>query len=110
MKQKKSKIAKKTVLLAMLSAVVLGLVSLFVGLGIYSDSLITDSIALTRSTATKAAAAAAHGTDTAGLSADVMGVYKSLTPEQRSMTGTEEYRQCFQSLNSVSGAGRPTKH
>lgn len=69
-------------------------------------SLITDSIALTRSTATKAAAAAAHGTDTAGLSADVMGVYKSLTPEQRSMTGTEEYRQCFQSLNSVSGAGQ----
>ena len=36
-----------------------------------------------------------------------MRVYNSLTPEQLSKVGTDEYRQLFKSLDSVSMKGQP---
>ena len=44
-----------------------------------------------------------NSADVIGLSEDVMGVYNSLTPEQRSRTGTEEYRTLFRQLETVTG-------
>ena len=99
-------ITTKTVWLSTLGFILIGLASLLVGLSIYSNSLMQESITSTRTTAGRAAASAQHGTDTVGLARDVMRVYDRLTPEQRSMNGTEEYRDFFRSLDSVSVKGQ----
>ncbi len=82
-------IATRTIWFAVLSSFVLGLASLMVGLYIYSNSLMQESVSRTRSTTSRAASSAQNGTDTVGLAADVMRVYNSLTPEQLSEVGTE---------------------
>lgn len=104
---KKTKhITTRTVWLSVLSSIAVGLASLLFGLGIYGNSLMRESITRARATTSRAASSAQHGADTAGLAKDVMTLYESLTDEQRSMTGTEEYRRIFESLESVSGSGK----
>ncbi len=98
-------VTTKTVLLVVLSSIVLGLASLFIGLSIFRDALLQGSISRACTTTARTATAAAHGADIEGLARDVMSVYENLTPEQRSMTGTEEYRQFFRSLDSVGKTG-----
>ncbi len=98
----KRSIAARTVWFSVISSVVLGLASLLVGLSIYGNSLIKESISRACSTCPRAASTAEHGTNTVGLAEDVMRVYNSLTPEQRSGVGTEEYRKRFEALDSVS--------
>ena len=106
MKQKKTKkIALKTVWFAVISSIVLGLASLCVGLAVFRKSVEEEAISRACTTTIRTAKAAEHAANTAGLARDVMEVYESLTPEQRSMTGTEEYRQFFESIESVSKAG-----
>lgn len=103
---KKAKhVATRTVLLSVLGSIVLGLASLLVGLSIYGNSLMQESISRTRTTVSTAESSVRNGTDTIGLVRDVMGVFNCLTAEQRSMTGTEEYRQLFAALDSVSVKG-----
>ena len=103
---KTERITARTVNLSVISSVVLGLVSLLVGLSIFSNSLMKDSVSRTRTTTSKAASSAEHIADIAGFAEDVMQLYESLTPAQRALTGTEEYRQYFQGLDSVSRQGQ----
>ena len=86
-----------------ISSIVLGVTILLVGLSIYGNSLLQDSIARACLATTRAEGSATHVLDTVGLTRDVMEVYDSLTPEQRSKTGTEEYRQLFQAVDSIGG-------
>lgn len=99
-------IARKTVLFTVIGCVVLGLASLLVGLQMHRDSLLEASMRVNRMTAARAAVVAQKAADTVGLAGDVMGVYRNLTPEQRSRTGTEEYRQYFRALESAGSPGR----
>ncbi len=99
-------IASRTVWLSVLSSVVVGLASLLVGLSIYGNSLMQESISRTRTMVSTASSSVRNGTDTIGLAGDVMRVYESLTDEQRRLTGTEEYRQHFDALESVSAHGQ----
>ena len=64
-----------------------------------------DSIARACLATTQAGGSATHALDTVGLTRDVMEVYDSLSPEQRSKTGTEEYRQLFQAVDSIGSVG-----
>ena len=108
MKTKQKKIAARTVRFAVIGSVVLGIATLLAGLLIYHNTLLQVSISRGRSTVVRAAAAVQNSADVIGLSEDVMGVYNSLTPEQRSRTGTEEYRALFRQLETVTspeGAG-----
>lgn len=101
---KKTKhVATRTVWFSVLSSVALGLTILLVGLSIYGNSLMQDAISRARFATTRAGGSASHAADTVGLARDVMEVYNSLTLEQRSKTGTDEYRQRFRALDSVSG-------
>ncbi len=107
MRQKKTKqkrIAIRTVRFAVIGSVVLGIATLLAGLLIYHNTLLQVSISRGRSTVVRAAAAVQNSTDVIGLSEDVMGIYSSLTPEQRSRTGTEEYRALFRQLETVTGS------
>ena len=104
--RKKRHITTRTVWLSVLGFILIGLASLLVGLSIYGNSLMQESIKSTRITTGRAAASAEHGADTVGLARDVMRVYDSLTPEQRSMNGTEEYRDFYRLLDSVSVKGQ----
>ena len=106
MKQKKTKqkkIAARTVRFAVIGSVVLGIATLLAGLLIYHNTLLQVSISRGGSTVVRAAAAVQNSADVIGLSEDVMGVYSSLTTEQRSRTGTEEYRALFRQLETVTG-------
>ena len=108
MKTKQKKIAARTVRFAVIGSVVLGIATLLAGLLIYHNTLLQVSISRGGSTVVRAAAAVQNSADVIGLSEDVMGVYNSLTPEQRSRTGTEEYRALFRQLETVTspeGAG-----
>ncbi len=101
---RRARIAVRIVLFAVISCIVLGVTTILAGLVIYADSLQQVFISRARSTAVRAAAAVQNSGDAAGLSADVMAVYNSLTREERSRTGTEEYRNLFRSAGS---AGNP---
>ena len=105
---KQKKIAARTVRFAVIGSVVLGIATLLAGLLIYHNTLLQVSISRGESTVVRAAAAVQNSADVIGLSEDVMGVYSSLTQEQRSRTGTEEYRALFRQLEAVTspdGAG-----
>ena len=107
-KTKQKKIAARTVRFAVIGSVVLGIATLLAGLLIYHNTLLQVSISRGESTVVRAAAAVQNSADVIGLSEDVMGVYSSLTTEQRSRTGTEEYRALFRQLETVTspdGAG-----
>ena len=81
--------------LTLLSGVILWIVSLAVGLYLYSRSLvrqyITQSYVLVRS----AALLTETAVDEDQFTREVMEIYRSLTPEERAQTGTEAYRQRF---------------
>ena len=83
-KPRRAKIAVRIVLFAVISCIVLGVATILAGLVIYADSLQQVFISRARSTAVRAAAAVQNSGDAAGLSADVMAVYNSLTREERS--------------------------
>ena len=105
-KPKQKRIAVRTVFFAVFSSIILGVTTLLAGLVIYNDSLQQVFITRARSTAARTATAAQKSKDTIGYSEEVMEVYNSLTPEQRARTGTEEYRDYFRSLESVSSPGQ----
>ncbi len=80
---------------ALMEAVVLGLVALAIGLGLYTVSLmnqyITEAFSLSRS----AAGILEKAADCETLSADVMEIYRGQSEEERQEIGTEKYRRRF---------------
>ena len=106
-KKPRTSLASKAVRGTVLSCVLLGLLAMAIGLGLYGSTLVQHSIRHAYETAAKAVTSATHGSDPVTLAKDVMGVYRSLTPEQRSQNGTEEYRQYFSVLDTVGRKGGP---
>ena len=105
--KRRHSLAAKTVHSTLLSCMLLGAVALIIGLGLYGSALVQRSISRAFETAGKAAISAEKGADSIGLSKEIMAVYRSLTPEQRAKTGTEDYRRFFSSLDAVSQKGGP---
>lgn len=75
--------------------VVLGLVILVIGLGLYSYTLTRQYVSHAYHLTRMASQPVENGTDSAELAEYVMSRYHSLTDEQRAMQGTDEYRDFF---------------
>ena len=95
----------KTIRSTVLSSVALGLVALIIGLSFYGYTLVHQYITRAFETAKLASVSAQKGADSISLSKEIMGIYRGLTEEERSQVGTEEYRQHFSGLESVTKKG-----
>ena len=85
----------------LLANVILGVIALLVGLGIYaftlSEQLISQSFRVARS----ATVSVFHGADAPSIAEAVMDVYYSLSEEELAGTGTEEYRSLYPELRGT---------
>ena len=88
-------IAGKTTWTVVLSCAVLGLVSLAIGLGVYSNQMIRMFIHHAYNTALHASLSLENGTEAEPYAKKIMEIYRSMTPEERAATGTQEYRERF---------------
>ena len=104
---KKQSLTTRTIRFTVLSSAALGLIALVIGLSIYGSSLVQHSINRACETAKGASVSAKNGADSITLAKNVMAVYRSLTPEQREKTGTEEYRRYFSDIDGVEEKGGP---
>ncbi|MBO4926228.1 MAG: serine/threonine-protein phosphatase [Clostridia bacterium] len=109
--KKRHSLAAKTVGRIILSSFLLGAVALLIGLLIYGSNLFRQSIDRACKTARLAVAAATNAADSIGLSKEIMGIYRGLTPEQRSLMESdaeadrETYRGFYTVLDSVTRKG-----
>ncbi|MBO4836543.1 MAG: PP2C family protein-serine/threonine phosphatase [Clostridia bacterium] len=101
--KRRRSLSVKTIHSTVKGSILLGLTVLVVGLGLYGSSLINQSIQTANNLASYASVSAIHGADSVNLAKQVMAIFRSLTPEQRAKTGTEEYRQYFSSIDTGSG-------
>ena len=102
-------IAEKTTWTAVISCAVLGLVSLAIGLGVYSNQMIHMFIHHAYNTALHAAVSVERGTDAELFAKGIMEIYRSLTPEERAMTGTPEYRERFAPADTGTETGESSR-
>ena len=79
----------------LMGALVLGLVTLVVGLTMYTYSLINQYIGESFGLASSTAVITDRWIDEEALSQRVMEIYRGLTDEERSKTGTAAYREKF---------------
>ena len=109
--KKRHSLAAKTVGRIILSSFLLGAVALLIGLLIYGSNLVRQSIDRACKTARLAVASATNAADSIGLSKEIMGIYRGLTPEQRSLMESdaeadrETYRGFYTVLDSVTRKG-----
>ncbi len=85
---------------SLMGSVVLGAVTLLIGLGLYTRALVGQYIDRAVSVAPSAAMSARHGVDSVSIVREVMRVYRGLSPEERAKTGTPEYRALFSHVES----------
>ena len=90
-----------------LSCVIMALISMAIGLSIYGSNLFQQYITRASNTAESASLSVKHGQpETKGLVEQVMGIYRSLTPEQQLKMASsdpkerEEYRSYFASIET----------
>ena len=95
----------KTIRSTVLASIALGLIALAIGLGMYGYTIANQYITRAFETAKLASVSAQRGADSISLSKEIMSIYRGLTAEERSKTGTEEYRRYFSGLESVSKKG-----
>ena len=79
----------------LMGALLLGIVTMTVGLISYTVSLISQYIGQSYALASSTAIIVDRWIDEDAISSMVMDVYRSMTPEERSKTKTPEYRERF---------------
>lgn len=97
---KRHSLEAKTFRATLVSCIVLGLVLLIVGLGLYGFSLTTQYANHAFYLSQNAAMSATHGTDAVTFAKNVMDKYKSLDDDIKAKTGTTEYRKIFSEFES----------
>lgn len=100
MKMKEKTIARKTTQTVVISCVLVGLISLVTGIGIYSTQLLQQYVRRAFDTAYHAYMSITHGADPEPIAKEIMRIYNGLTAEEKEMTGTEEYRQFFSGIDT----------
>ena len=85
----------RTTFNAVFICVLLGTISLLIGLSLYTTSYLGEHVHHAFLTAQKASAPASRITDSELFAKEIMRVYRDLTPEQRAKMGTQEYRDYF---------------
>ena len=95
----------KTTINVIRSCFRLGIISLLIGLSLYSTSILSHHIRHAFQTAKNASSSVKNDADSKSLAKEVMRIYRGLTPEQRAGMGTEEYRAYFSSIDTTSEGG-----
>jgi len=83
-----------------LHLLILGAISLVMGLTFYTIARAQQFITLAYNAASSSVVSVTHGGDPKKLADDVMSVYNGLSDEQRSLKGTAEYRALFADIES----------
>ena len=93
--KKKRSLAEKVTVMSVAGALTIGFVGLLVGLYIYADNLfdkfVSDTFKLTETARTVSVKFA----EPESLSDEVMRIYRGLSEEERSGTGSDAYHDCF---------------
>ena len=79
--------------------IILGVVALMVGFGLYAFTLSQQLISQSFDAAYSTSLSIGHAAAPEAVTEEVMGIYRSLSEEERSMVGTEAYRAYFAGLN-----------
>ena len=106
-KVKKQSLTVRTVRTTVVSCLLLGIIALLIGMLVYANTMILQSVDRACGTASHAWLSAKHGANSIALTQEVMGIYRSLTPEQRKLMNTdyEAYREFYSSIDTEVGAG-----
>ena len=107
-KNKNHSLSAKTVQATIMSCIVFGFVAELVALSFYAYSFTRQYINIADSAARQARMSATHGADAVLISKQVMDVYKGLTPEQKMLCGTTEYREYFSGIDTGKGSNYST--
>lgn len=84
--------------------ILLGLVVLILGLGLYSYTLSGQIIQHAFEVTASASSSVTHGADAVSLANEVMTVYRGLRDEERQLTGTDGYRDLYSSIDMSAGS------
>ena len=98
--RKQRSLETSTISAIAISCMLLGMIAMGAGLAIYNHTLTKQYIRRANEIASSALMSATHGADTISLANEVMGIYDSLTDEQRNMMGTPEYNEFFASIET----------
>ncbi len=98
LKKNSKSLTIRTTFNVILCCVLLGGISLLIGLSIYTTSILKQNIHHSFQTAKNASALTARIKNSEWFAKEVMRIYRELTPEQRAQMGTEEYRAYFSSI------------
>ena len=98
MERKHYSLAARVFHSAMMGSVVLGLVALLIGLGLYTNALVGQYIGEAFGLSRSAAAVVEQVIDTQSLSSDVMEIYHSLSEEERAEPRSDEFRAHFSDI------------
>ena len=93
-------LAAKIFRAAATGCILLGLVVLIIGLGLYSYALSGQIIRHAFDISTSASNSASHGADALSLANEVLEIYRGLSEDERQLTGTTEYRDLFSSVDT----------
>ena len=97
-------LSARTFRAAATGCILLGLIAMAIGLGFYGYALSHQYIRHAFDLAVYAAASEPRGADYAGIADEVMAIYRGLSEEQRSRTGTEDYRAQFSAVSTDDGS------
>ncbi len=103
-KTRKYSLSYRTLWTVVISCVILGVTAIAIGLQFYYTELNSQYIQHASDIAVFARQSATRGADPAGFAERVMDIYRSLSGEQRNMTGTEEYRALFSEADAGKGS------
>lgn len=84
----------------LISCIALGLTALLIGLATYVSSMVRQYVRHGFEMAKRASVSAEHGAESIPLAEKVMEIYENLTPEQRALCGTEEYRNFYSEIDT----------
>lgn len=99
--KKKHSLSEKTVQSTVMNCIVFGFVAELVALSFYAYTFTKQYINIADSTAHQVKMSVTHGADAVLFSKQVMDIYDSLTPEQKMLNGTQEYRDLFSGIDTA---------
>ena len=98
-------LTRRTVRATMMGCVLLGVISLIIGVWFYGLAMVQQHINLASNIASYASMSVSHGSaDSRGFARQVMDIYRGLSEEQRQKVGTDEYRAYFADVDMSKGS------
>ncbi len=104
-KHRNDSLSAKTVRSTVQSCILFGLVIQIVALSFYAVTLTRQYIKTTGTTVRQVRMSIRHSTDSMSYSKQVMDIYRSLTEDQRSLMGTDGYRELFSEVDTTTKGG-----